>query len=98
MPLFYSSILTAYFYLTSHSPVFIYNTTLLCIVLLALCGHLQTQRVAVRCIPCRGRMGSWWLRSPVGSNTLLRPGLLLDGWLGWPDPVNRLVVLCPNFD
>ena len=34
----------------------------------------------------------------MGSNTLLRPGLLLDGWLGWPDPINRLVVLCPNFD
>ena len=52
---------------------------------------------AVRCIPCRGRMGSWWLRSPVASNTILRPGLPLDGWLGWPDPINRLVVLCPNF-
>ena len=34
----------------------------------------------------------------MGSNTLLRPGLPLDGWLGWPDPINRLVVLCPNFD
>ena len=53
---------------------------------------------AVRCIPCRGRMGSWGLRSPVGSNTLLRPGFLLDGWLGWPDPINQLVVLCPNFN
>ena len=33
----FSSVLTAYFYLTSHSPVFIYNTTLLHI-LLTLCG------------------------------------------------------------
>ena len=33
----------------------------------------------------------------MGSNTLLRPGLPLDGWLGWPDPINRLVMLCPNF-
>ena len=41
----FSSLLTAYFYLTGHSLVFIYNTALLCIVLLALCGHLQTQRV-----------------------------------------------------
>ena len=32
------------------------------------------------------------------SNTLLRPGPLLDGWLGWPDPITRLVVLCPNFE
>ena len=85
----FSSLLIAYFYLTGHSPVFIYNTALLYIILLTLCVH---------CIPCRGRMGSWWLRSPVGSNTLLRPGLPLDGWLGWPDPINRLVVLCPNFD
>ena len=56
------------------------------------------------CLPCtayRVRGGwdpQWWLRSPVWSNTLLRPGLLLDGWLGWPNPINRLVVLCPNFD
>ena len=85
----FSSLLTADFYLTGHSPVFIYNTALLYIILLTLCVH---------CIPCRGRMGSWWLKSPVGSNTLLRPGLPLDGWLGWPDPITRLVVLCPNFD
>ena len=39
----FSSLLTAYFYLTGHSPAFIYNTTLLYIVLLALCGHIQTQ-------------------------------------------------------
>ena len=30
---------------------------------------------------------------PVGANTSLWPGLLLDGWLGWPDQINRLVVL-----
>ena len=53
---------------------------------------------AMRCIPCWGRMGSWWLRSPVGSNMLFWPRLLLDRWLGWPDPINRLVMLCPNFD
>ena len=94
----FSSLLTAYFYLTGHSPAFIYNTTLLYIVLLALCGHLQTQHVCHALHPVSGRMGSWWLRSPVGSNTLLRPGLPLDGWLGWPDPNNRLVVLGPNFD
>ena len=42
-----------------------------------------------------GDWGTHWLRS-VGTNTSLRPGLLLDGWLGWPDPINRLVVLSPN--
>ena len=26
------------------------------------------------------------------SNTLLQPRLLLDGWLGWPDPINWLVM------
>ena len=64
----FSSLLTTYFYLTGHSPVSIYNTPLL-YILLALCSHLQTQRFAVRCIPCRERMGSWW------------PGLPLDGAL-----------------
>ena len=39
---------------------------------------------------------SYTLRS-VGSNTVLWPGLLQDGWLGRPDPINQLVVLCPNF-
>ena len=97
IPLFYSSLLTAYFYLTSHSSVFIYNRTLLYMVLLTLCGHLQTQRVCRALHPVSGEDGILWLRSPVRSNTLLRPGLLLYGWLGWPDPINRLVVLCPNF-
>ena len=46
----FSSLLPADFYLTGHSPVFIYNTALLYIVLLALCGHLQTQRVC--CVLC----------------------------------------------
>jgi len=41
----FSSLLTAYFYLTGQSPVFIYNTALLYIILLTLCSHLQTQRV-----------------------------------------------------
>ena len=43
-----------------------------------------------------GDWGTHWLR-PVGANTSLLPGLLLDGWLGLPDPINRLVVLSPNF-
>ena len=93
----YSSLLADDLCLTGHSPVSLYNTALLYIVL-ALCGHLQTQCVCRALHPVSGRMGSWWLRSPVGSNTLLRPGLLLDVGLGWPDPINRLVVLCPNFD
>ena len=55
------------------------------------------------CLPCAasrvgGRTGTWWLRSPMRSNKLLRPGPPLYGWLGWPDPIKRLVVFCPNFD
>ena len=42
-----------------------------------------------------GDWGTHWLR-PVGANTSLWPGLLLDGWLGWPDTNNRLVELSPN--
>ena len=53
----FSSFLTAYFYLTGHSPVFIYNTVLLYIVLLALCGHLQTQRVCRALHPVSGEDG-----------------------------------------
>ena len=94
----FSSLLTAYLYLTAHSPVFIYNTALLYIILLTLCGHLQTQRVCRALHPVSGEDGILWLRSPVGSNSLLRPGLPLDGWFGWPDPINRLAALCPNFD
>ena len=42
-----------------------------------------------------GDWGTHWLQ-PIGADTSLWPGLLLDGWLGWPDPINRLVVLSPN--
>ena len=52
----FSSLLIAYFYLTSHSPVFIYNTALY-IILLTLCGHLQTQRVCRALHPMLG--GGW---------------------------------------
>ena len=53
----FSSLLTAYFYLTSHSLVFIYNTALLYIILLTLCGHLQTQRVCCALHPVSGEDG-----------------------------------------
>ena len=66
IPLFYSSLLTAYFYLTSHSPVFIYNTALLYIVLLALCGHLQTQRVCRALHPVSGEDGILVAEVPRG--------------------------------
>ena len=82
--------------LHGHSPVFIYNTALLYIVLLALCGHLQTQRVCRALHPVSGEDGILVAEVPRG-DTLLRPGLPLDGWLGWPDPINRLVMLSPNF-
>ena len=53
----FSSLLTADFYLTGHSPVFIYNTALLYINLLTLCGHLQTQRVCRALHPVSGEDG-----------------------------------------
>ena len=53
----FSSLLTAYFYLTGQSPVFIYNTALLYIILLTLCGHIQTQRVCRALHPVSGEDG-----------------------------------------
>ena len=62
----FSSLLTAYFYLTGHSPAFIYNTTLLYRVLLALCGHLQTQRVCRALHPVSGEDGILVAEVPRG--------------------------------
>ena len=62
----FSSFLIAYFYLTSHSPVFIYNTTLLHILLLTLCGHLQTQRVFRALHPVSGEDGILVAEVPRG--------------------------------
>ena len=62
----FSSLLTAYFYLTSHSPVFIYNTVLLYIVLLALCGHRQTQHVCRVLHPMSGEDGILVAEVPRG--------------------------------
>ena len=62
----FSSFLTAYFCLTGHSPVFIYNTALLYIVLLALCGHLQTQRVCRALHPVSGEDGILVAEVPRG--------------------------------
>ena len=62
----FSSLLTAYFYQTGHSPVFIYNTALLYIVLLALCGHLQTQRVCRALHPVSGEDGILVAEVPRG--------------------------------
>ena len=53
----FSSLLTTYFYLTGHSPVSIYNTALLYIILLALCSHLQTQCVCRALHPVSGEDG-----------------------------------------
>ena len=61
----FSSLLTAYFYLTGHSPVFIYNTTLLHI-LLTLCGHLQTQHVCRALHPVSGEDGILVAEVPHG--------------------------------
>ena len=61
-----SSLLTTYFYLIGHSPAFNYNTTLLYIVLLALCGHLQTQRVFRALHPVSGEDGILVAEVPRG--------------------------------
>ena len=53
----FSSLLTTYFYLTGHSPVFIYNTAVLYIVLLAHCGHLQRASVCRALHPVSGEDG-----------------------------------------
>ena len=57
---------TAYFYLTGHSPVFLYNKALLYIILLALCGHLQTQRVCRALHPVSGEDGILVAEVPRG--------------------------------
>ena len=61
----------------------------------------ETRRVCRALRPVSGEKGILEIEvpnrlRPVGANTSLWPGLLLDGWLGWPDPINRLVVLSPN--
>ena len=62
----FSSLLTAYFYLTSHSPVFIYNTVLLYMILLTLCSHLQTQCVCHALHPVSGEDGILVAEVPRG--------------------------------
>ena len=62
----FSTLLTAYFYLNGHSPVFIYNTTLIHILLLTLCGHLQTQRVCRALHPVSGEDGILVAEVPRG--------------------------------
>ena len=52
--------------LTGHSPVFIYNTALLYIILLTLCGHLQTQRVCRALHPVSGEDGILMAEVPRG--------------------------------
>ena len=61
----FSSLLTAYFYLTANSFVTIYNTALLYIVL-TLCGHLQTQRVCRSLHPVSGEDGILVAEVPRG--------------------------------
>ena len=65
-PPVFSSLLIAYFYLTGHSPVFIYTTALLYIILLTLCGHLQTQRVCRALHPVSGEDGILVAEVPRG--------------------------------
>ena len=62
----FSSLLTAYFYLTGHSPVLIYNTALLYIILFTLCDHLQTQRVCRALHPVSGEDGILVAEVPRG--------------------------------
>ena len=62
----FSSLLKAYFYLTGHSPLFIYNTALLYIILLTLCGHLHIQRVCRTLHPVSGEDGILVAEVPLG--------------------------------
>ena len=80
----FSSLLTAYFYLTSHCPVFIYNTALLYIILLTLCGHLQTQRVCHVLHPMLGGgREPGGLGPPWGPTSFFGPDLhYTGGWVG----------------
>ena len=52
---------------------------------------------AVRCIPCRGKDGILVAEVPCGvqhaSSARTSPRRVV-----WPDPISRLVMLCPNFD
>ena len=94
----FSFLLIAYFCLTGHSPLFIYNTALLYIVLLTLCGHLQTQRVCRALHPVSGEDGILVAEVPRGVQHASSARTSPRRVVGWPDPINRLVVLCPNFD
>ena len=62
----FSSLLTADFCQTGHSPVFICITTLLYMVLLALCCHLQTQHVCHALHPMLGEDGILVAEVPCG--------------------------------
>ena len=62
----------------------------------------ETRCVCLALRPVAGEEGILGIEVPtgcdlLGANTSLWPGLLLDKWLGWPDPINRLVLLSPNF-
>ena len=75
-----------------HQSASLYRTPL------AVCGRLQTQRVCRALRPVSKEDGILGAEVPsrlqsLGSNTLFWPGLLLEVWLGWPDRINRLVVL-----
>ncbi len=93
--LVFSSLLAADFCLTGQSPVFVCITALLYIVLLSLSAvAFSTSRVRAGWDPGVEVPYRLW---PVGSNTHFQTELL-DAWLGWPDPISRLVMFCPNFD
>ena len=62
----FSCLLAADFCLTSHSPVFVSITTLLYVVPLALCGHLQTQHVCCALHPMSGEDGILVAEDPCG--------------------------------
>ena len=84
----FSSFLEADFCLTSLSPVFAYITTLLFIPFLSLWSLSDPAHLpcAVSHVKERRNPGSWGF--PMGPNTLLWPGFLLDRWLGWHDSGN----------
>ena len=62
----FSFLLAADFCLTGHSHVYVCITALLYIVLLALCGRLQTQRVCRALRPVSGEDGILVAEVPAG--------------------------------
>ena len=93
----FSFLLTAYLYITGHWLVFIYNTTLLHI-LLTLCGHLQTQRVCPALHPVSGEDGVLVAEVPRGVQHASSARTSPRRVVGFARPNQSAGRALPNFD